>query len=39
MVGPALPPVEAAGATGMEPVRFGDYFAERIGMMYAEPEH
>jgi isopenicillin N synthase-like dioxygenase len=37
MVGPALPPVP--GATGMEPVRFGDYFAERIGMMYAEPEH
>jgi hypothetical protein len=37
MVGPALPPVP--GATGMQPVRFGDYFAERIGMMYAPPEH
>ena len=35
-VGPALPPVP--GATGMRPVRFGDYFAERIGLMYAAPE-
>ena len=26
-------------APGFEPVRFGEYFAERIGMMYAEPEH
>jgi hypothetical protein len=35
-VGPALPPVDGADGT---PVEFGMYFAERIGMMYAEPEH
>jgi hypothetical protein len=37
MVGPALPP--APGTAPGRPVEFGDYFAERIGMMYAEPEH
>jgi isopenicillin N synthase-like dioxygenase len=36
-VSPALPP--PAGQPGFEPVRFADYFAARIGMMYAEPEH
>lgn len=35
-VAPALPPVEGADGT---PVEFGAYFADRIGMMYAEPEH
>jgi isopenicillin N synthase-like dioxygenase len=37
VIGPALPP--PPGAEGFEPVRFGDYFAQRIGMMYAKPEH
>jgi isopenicillin N synthase-like dioxygenase len=37
IVGPALPP--APGTEPGRPVEFGDYFAERIGMMYAEPEH
>jgi len=35
-VGPALPP--PPGEPGFEPVQFGDYFAERMGMMYSEPE-
>jgi isopenicillin N synthase-like dioxygenase len=37
VVGPALPP--APGTEPGRPVEFGDYFAKRIGMMYAEPEH
>jgi len=31
----ALPPVD--GTEAAQPVHFGEYFAERIGMMYAEP--
>ena len=34
VVAPALPP--AAGTEAGGPVEFGDYFAERIGLMYAE---
>jgi isopenicillin N synthase-like dioxygenase len=34
VVAPALPP--APGTDAGQPVEFGDYFAERIGMMYAE---
>ena len=37
VVAPALPPVP--GVDVGEPVEFGEYFAQRIGMMYAEPEH
>jgi isopenicillin N synthase-like dioxygenase len=37
IVAPALPP--APRTEPGRPVEFGDYFAERIGMMYAEPEH
>jgi isopenicillin N synthase-like dioxygenase len=40
VVAPALPPLaDRAGEAGFEPVQFGEYFARRIGMMYAEPEH
>ena len=35
VVAPALPP--APGTEAGQPVEFGDYFAERIGPMYAEP--
>ena len=37
VVAPALPP--APGTEEGRPVEFGDYFAERIGMMYADSEH
>jgi isopenicillin N synthase-like dioxygenase len=37
VVAPALPP--APGAEPGRAVEFGAYFAERIGLMYADPEH
>jgi isopenicillin N synthase-like dioxygenase len=36
VVAPALPPLPGTDGT---PVEFGAYFADRIGMMYAAPEH
>jgi isopenicillin N synthase-like dioxygenase len=36
VVGPALPPLPGVDGT---PVEFGAYFADRIGMMYAAPDH